>query len=323
MCCFILFWCCTMSCNSYAKSYGKIGFIGAGCYGTAIAQSISDRANKIALITDLEEIKSNINSLHISKVLGNAPLNDNLSCDTDYSIIKDAEIVFITVPVGTVTTVCNLMKQNGIKVPVILCSKGVDTENGRLISEMVSDIIDNELFVFSGPSFASEVILGLPFGVNLAGKNMDMATEIAGRLSSSNCTIKPIPDYIGLQIAGAFKNMLAIGCGMKRGAKLGNNAIAKFIVEGVEEMSALTVAMGGKKETFFELGGIGDIILTCTSEQSRNGLFGEHLANGGTLDSWKGPLAEGAFAAKAIPIFAEKYHVRFKIFEEIHMAIYR
>ena len=200
-----------MSCNSYEKSYRKIGFIGAGCYGTAIAQSVSTRAEKIALITDSEEIKDAINSSHISKVLGNAPLSANLSCDMDYSIIKDAEIVFITVPVSAVTTVCNLIKQNKIKVPVILCSKGVDTENGRLISEMVSDILeDNELFVFSGPSFASEVVRGLPFGVNLAGKNMDIATEIAERLSSSNCTIKPIPDYIGLHIAGAFKNILAI-----------------------------------------------------------------------------------------------------------------
>ena len=311
-----------MSCNSYKKSYGKIGFIGAGCYGTAIAQSVSARADKIALITDSEEIKADINNAHISKVLGNAPLNANLSCDMDYSTIKDAEIVFITVPVGAVTTVCNLIKENEIKAPVILCSKGVDTENARLISEMVSDIIDNELFVFSGPSFASEVVRGLPFGVNLAGKNIDMVTEIAERLSSSNCIIKPIADYMGLQISGAFKNILAIGCGMKRGAKLGNNAIAKFIVEGVEEMAALAVAMGGKKETFFELGGIGDIILTCTSEQSRNGLFGAHLACGGTLDSWNGPLAEGTFAAKAVPLFAEKYHIDFKVFDEIYRAIY-
>lgn len=311
-----------MSCNSYKKSYGKIGFIGAGCYGTAIAQSISARADKIALITDSEEIKADINDAHVSKVLGNAPLNTNLSCDMDYSAIKDAEIVFITVPVGAVTTVCNLIKKNEIKVPVILCSKGVDTENARLISEMVSDIIDNELFVFSGPSFASEVVRGLPFGVNLAGRNMDMATEISVRLSSPICTIKPIADYIGLQIAGAFKNILAIGCGMKRGAKLGNNAIAKFIVEGVEEMAALAIAMGGKKETFFELGGIGDIILTCTSEQSRNGAFGAHLACGGTLDSWNGPLAEGAFAAKIVPLFAEKYHIEFTVFEEIYRAIY-
>ena len=92
-----------MSCNSYKKSYGKIGFIGAGCYGTAIAQSVSARADKIALITDSEEIKADINNAHISKVLGNAPLNANLSCDMDYSTIKDAEIVFITVPVGAVT----------------------------------------------------------------------------------------------------------------------------------------------------------------------------------------------------------------------------
>lgn len=311
-----------MSCNSYEKSYKKIGLIGAGCYGTAIAQSISERTDEILLITDSEAIKADINDLHISKVLGNAPLNANISCDMDYSTIKDAEIIFITVPVGAVTTVCNLIKQNEIKAPVILCSKGVDTEDARLISEMVSDIIDNELFVFSGPSFATEAVRGLPFGVNLAGKNTDLTRKIAKQLSSTNCTIKPISDYIGLQVSGAFKNILAIGCGMKRGAKLGNNAIAKFIVEGIEEMATLAVAIGGKKDTFFELGGIGDIILTCTGAQSRNGLFGEYLANGGTLDSWKGALAEGAFAAKAIPLFAEKYRVKFQIFEEIYRAIY-
>ena len=98
MCCFILFWCYTMSCNSYEKSYRKIGFIGAGCYGTAIAQSISDRAGKIALITDSEEIKDAINSSHVSKVLGNAPLSANLSCDMDYSIIKDAVSLFLIIP---------------------------------------------------------------------------------------------------------------------------------------------------------------------------------------------------------------------------------
>ena len=309
-----------MSCYSYKK----IGFIGAGCYGTAIAQSMSVRAEKIMLITDSQTINDDINSRHVSSVLGNAKLSENISCAiNDYSAIKDCEVLFITVPVGAVVTVCNLIKENAIKSPVILCSKGVDTENARLISEVVEEIIDNDLFVFSGPSFAIEVVQGLPFGVNLAGKDTQLACKIAEKLSSEACTVKPITDYIGLQIAGAFKNILAIGCGMKRGLHLGNNAIAKFIVDGVAEMVQLATKMGGQKDTFSELGGIGDIILTCTSEQSRNERFGEHLAAGGTLSNWEGPLAEGAFAAKGIPVFANKYDVQFNVFDEIYKAIYR
>lgn len=307
-------------CSSY---YRKIGFIGAGCYGTAVAQSISLRAKKISLVTNSEDVKNDINLRHVSKVLGDVSLSDNISCDTNYSIVKKAELLFITVPVKSVAAVCRLIKQNEIKVPVVLCSKGIDVENTQLISETAESILDNELLVFSGPSFANEVVRGLPFGVNLAGKNMDLAIEVAERLSSPTCIIKPISDYVGLQICGAFKNILAIGCGIKRGKKLGNNAIAKFIVEGVEEIISLSLAMGGKKETLLELGGIGDIILTCTNAQSRNGIFGEYLVNGGCLYDWKGALAEGAFAAKAIPLFSKKYNVKFKVFEEIYKAIYR
>ena len=123
-----------MSCYSYKK----IGFIGAGCYGTAIAQSMSVRAEKIMLITDSQTINDDINSRHVSSVLGNAKLSENISCAiNDYFAIKDCEVLFITVPVGAVVTVCNLIKENAIKSPVILCSKGVDTENARLISEVV------------------------------------------------------------------------------------------------------------------------------------------------------------------------------------------
>lgn len=310
-----------MSCCSY--DYKKIGFVGAGCYGTAIAQSISSHAEEIILITDQQSVSEDINSRHINSVLGDTILNKNISCAfNDYSSVEDCELLFITVPAGAVTTVCKLIKENGINAPVILCSKGVDTKNARLISEVVEEIIGNDLLVFSGPSFASEVVRGLPFGVNLAGKNTSLTHEIAEKLSSETCTIKPIEDYVGLQIAGAFKNILAIGCGIKRGLKLGNNAIAEFIVDGVEEMGQLATKMGGRKDTFFELGGIGDIVLTCTSEQSRNGRFGEHLARGGTLDNWEGPLAEGAFAAKGIPAFANKYSVTFNAFDEVYRAIF-
>lgn len=317
----------------YRSSFKKLAFIGAGCYGTAIAQAFSERVNEIVMISDSKEVKECISKEHVSRSLGNAPLNANISCDTCYDAIKDAEIVFITVPVGAVSEVCRRIMKYGISVPIVLCSKGLDLENARLISDMVEDILckkvngskklTNELLIFSGPSFANEVIRGLPFGINIAGKNLNLATNVAEKLSSDACFIDPISDYIGLQIAGAFKNILAIGCGMKRGANLGNNAITLFMVKGIGEMANLAEAMGGSPETIFrKLGGIGDIILTCTGAQSRNGRFGEFLAKGGTIQTWQGALVEGAFAAKAIPEFVRKHGVPMPAFEEVYKAIY-
>jgi glycerol-3-phosphate dehydrogenase (NAD(P)+) len=280
------------------------------------------KSRKASLISDSVDIANDINERHVSKVLGDAPLNKNISCSTDYAQAKDCDILFIAVPVDSVVDVCFMIKENEITAPVVLCSKGVDVENARVMSCRVEEIIENDLAIFSGPSFAHEIVRGLPFGVNIASKESQLAVDIAKRLSYPPFVIKPISDYIGLQIAGAFKNILAIGCGIKRGLGLGNSAVAQFIVDGVREMMVLSSAMDGKNETFLELGGIGDIILTCTSEKSRNVMFGEHLVNGGTLNNWNGNLAEGAIAAKSIPLFEKKYNVNLKIFNEIYKSIY-
>jgi glycerol-3-phosphate dehydrogenase (NAD(P)+) len=134
--------------------------------------------------------------------------------------------------------------------------------------------------------------------------------------------IEPLDDYIGLQVAGALKNVLAIGCGIFSGLKFGNSAIAKLMVNGLREIAELSVALGGQKDTVYELGGIGDAILTCTSRQSRNIVFGEYLATGGTLDNWSGSLAEGISAAATIPLLEQNNNVRLPIFSQIHKIIH-
>jgi glycerol-3-phosphate dehydrogenase (NAD(P)+) len=205
---------------------------------------------------------------------------------------------------------------------VVLCSKGVDIENARLISERIREIIENDIVVLSGPSFAREVALGLPCGVNVAGKNRNLSISISEHLSCVNFIVKPISDYIGLQVAGAFKNVLAVGCGVMRGLMLGDSAVAQFIVEGLDDMIRLSVALGGKSETFFELGGVGDIILTCNGQQSRNVAFGKYIAGGGALEDWQGNLAEGAFTAKSVPLFEKKHNIELKTLHEIYKSIY-
>ncbi|GHT95855.1 glycerol-3-phosphate dehydrogenase [NAD(P)+] [Alphaproteobacteria bacterium] len=303
--------------------YEKVVVVGAGCYGTAIAQCFGVRSKEVLLISDIPSIEESINNTRINKeAFPHAVLSDNISCTTDFYKSVDANIIFIAVPASAAELICRQIKEHCIQNPVVLCSKGLDVAGVRLMSDLAEEIIDNDIVVFSGPSFAHEVVRGLPFGVNIASKNRDISDEIVARLSNPNFTIKPIDDYIGLQIAGAFKNILAIGCGIFSGRKYGSNAIAKLIVDGVREMIDLTVAMGGKKDTFLELGGIGDTMLTCNSMQSRNVLFGEHISKGGSRHTWKGNLAEGAFSAKAVPLFEDKYQVPMKVFHWIHKTIY-
>ncbi|MDR2681936.1 MAG: NAD(P)H-dependent glycerol-3-phosphate dehydrogenase [Holosporaceae bacterium] len=299
--------------------YKKIAIIGAGSYGTAIAQCFSVKSGEILLVSDSVSIEESINARSNSV---SACLNGNISCTTDFSRISDADIIFFAIPVSAVADVCDQLKGQYPEKPVVLCSKGLDIIHARLISDLVQELIPNDIAVFSGPSFAHEVIQGLPFGVNIASPRRVLAEDIAVHLSHANFVLKPLNDYIGLQIAGALKNILAVGCGIFSGLNLGNNAAAQLMVGGLQEMICLTIAMGGQKDTFLELGGVGDTILTCTSQQSRNVLFGEHLANGGCIDNWNGNLAEGAFSAKAIPAFERKFQLNLRIFHWIYDVIY-
>ncbi|MDR1982718.1 MAG: NAD(P)H-dependent glycerol-3-phosphate dehydrogenase [Holosporaceae bacterium] len=304
-------------------SFNKIGIIGAGSYGTALAQCFSKMAEQVLLVSDMEIITSNINDLHMNlTVLSGVSLNMNISCTNTFSYIQDSDLIFIAVPMSAVSSVFKQIKEHQIRIPMVLCSKGFDIENGRLQSDLFEEILDNDYAILSGPSFAIEIAQGLPAEVNIASKNSKLSREIAKSLSSVMFKIEAINDHIGLQVAGALKNVLAIGCGILSGLNLGNSAIAKLIVNGLREMSELAVVLGGKKETFFELGGIGDVVLTCTSKQSRNVLFGEHLAKEGNIDNWNGRLVEGVSTANVIPIFERNYNVNMKIFSEIYKVIH-
>ncbi|MDR0968346.1 MAG: NAD(P)H-dependent glycerol-3-phosphate dehydrogenase [Holosporaceae bacterium] len=303
--------------------FKKVGIIGPGNYGTALAQCFSARAEEVLTVGDIESVASDINNSRTNKKsLPGIRLNENISCSCDFSKLRDREIIFIVVPATAVPCVCEKIKKLETKAPLVLCSKGFDAENGRLQSDLVEEILENDYAILSGPSFANEIAQGLPAGVNVASANRELSKKIAEALSSDTFKIEAIDDYIGLQVAGALKNVLAIGCGILSGLKLGDSAVAKLIVCGLREVGDLIVALGGKRDALLELGGIGDMILTCAGKRSRNVAFGEWLAGGGNVDDWKGPLAEGAAAVRAIPTFERKCGVKLKILSEIYKIVY-
>ncbi len=295
----------------------KIGIIGGGCYGTALAECFSRVSNEVLVVEKNPQIIDSVNRNHENSVsLPGISLGKNIVYTSDENELNDAEIIFLAVPTNFIKSACECVKNPA--TPVILCSKGFDLENERLLSDLVEDQLSNDIFVLSGPSFAAEIAKNLPATVNLAGKNFEKCVEISTKLSSKNFKLEPIEDMIGLQVAGALKNVLAIGCGILHGKNLGQSAAARFMVEGIQEMTQIAESLGGCAETFSKIGALGDIILTCSSLQSRNMSFGKFLADGGSLKIWNGPLAEGIFAAKFIP----NLRCSAKIFQKIYQVIY-
>lgn len=295
----------------------KIGIIGGGCYGTALAECFSRVSNEVLVVEKNPQIIDSVNRNHENSVsLPGISLGKNIVYTSNENELSDAEIIFLVVPTNFIKSACECVKNP--TTPVILCSKGFDLENERLLSDLVEDQLSNDIFVLSGPSFAAEIAKNLPATVNLAGKNFEKCVEISTKLSSKNFKLEPIEDIIGLQVAGALKNVLAIGCGVLHGKNLGQSAAARFMVEGIQEMIQIAASLGGRAETFLKIGALGDIILTCSSLQSRNMSFGKFLADGGSLKIWDGPLAEGIFAAKFIP----NLHCSAKIFQKIYQVIY-
>jgi glycerol-3-phosphate dehydrogenase (NAD(P)+) len=298
-------------------SLKKVGIIGGGCYGTALAACFARVVGSVWVVEKNPQIVASVNKDHKNTVsLPDIDLSKNIFYTDNADDLKDSEIIFIVVPANFINSVCDQIKN--FSAPVVICSKGFDLENGRLLSDLVASQLSNDVFVLAGPSFAAEIAKGLPAKVNLAGKNFNKCSEIAQKLSSESFKIEPISDMVGLQIAAALKNVLAIGCGILYGKNLGQSASARFIVDGIQEMTEISKSLGGCAETFSKVGALGDIILTCTSLQSRNMSFGKFLAEGGSLETWYGALAEGIFAAKFIP----NLRCSIKIFRKIYQIIY-
>ena len=298
----------------------KIGIVGAGSYGTALAQCLGIGKNEILLVSKTKDVAHEINQQHTNeKALPSVELSPKIRCGTDCQQLADMDIVFIAVPAQNVLEVC--LQIDALGRPLVICSKGLDPKTGDPLSKTLDINISSDFVFLSGPSFAIEIAKGVKAVVNISGKNGDLAREISYGLSSEQFEIKPTGDYIGLQIFGVFKNILAVGCGILDGLQAGSSCTAKLITRGIQEIITLTEKMGGNRDTFFEVGGIGDIFLTCTSEKSRNIAFGKFCACDDPR-KWQGALAEGALSVKWIPHLEEKYRLQMPFFRKIYSIVY-
>ena len=284
--------------------------IGAGAYGTALAQVFSKNLS-IDLICRNIDVMHSINEYHINpKCFPELQLRQNIKCSQNYENCNNADIICIVTPVSAIRCVCNELIKNKIneRIPIILCSKGIELETGYFPTDIAySTGLKNNLFVLFGPSFAHEIIRDTYAGVSLSGKNENILYELGSSISTNTFEVVCNKDIIGTQICGAMKNVLAIACGKIIGSGGGQSTLALTITKALKEISNLITCAGGSKETAYDLCGIGDMILTCTNTNSRNVKFGMFLATGGSLASWGGELVEGAFTARTIPTLEQKF----------------
>ena len=233
------------------------------------------------------------------KVLPGIDLPQNLAYSAEIEAVRGAGIVLFAMPSQAqreaARTFAPLLAPG---TAVVICAKGMEKGTGRLLTDVLEEELPRQhIAVLSGPGFAADIARGLPTAMVVAAATIETAATLAHALSGPTFRLYPSADRIGVQLGGALKNVLAIACGIVEGAGLGDSARAALISRGLAEMSRFVAAHGGDAATVTGLSGLGDLVLTGTSHQSRNLRFGIELGRNGNADNWSGDLVEGAFAA--------------------------
>ena len=305
----------------------QIGVIGAGAWGTALAHIQAEAGRDVTLwaresgvINEIETTGEN------TTYLPGVQLNKAIKMTNSLSDMHGMDIILLVTPAQfTRATLEGLRHESLDDTPIVICSKGIEIDSGKLLSEVLNETIPNAVpAVLTGPCFAREVALGLPTGVTIACEDKDRAKQLANDLGCRNMRPYTTDDILGAQMASAVKNVLAIACGALHGMKLGENAKAALITRGIAEMGRLAKAMGADEKTLMGMCGFGDVMLTCSSMQSRNFSLGAMLGEGRTLDDIMGErksVTEGVHTAKALKKLAYKNAVDMPIAETVYQVV--
>ena len=258
----------------------RIGIVGAGAWGTALAMVARRAGCDVALQAREAEVAAAINEHHENTVfLPGVALDPAIVATTELARAADADAVLLAVPAQHQRAVCAALAPAWRPgVAAVVCAKGIEQDTSALMSEVVGETLpDAPIAVLSGPTFAAEVARDQPTAVTLAAGEPALGEALAAALGTPRFRIYHSPDVIGAQVGGAVKNVLAIACGIIEGRSLGDNARAALITRGLAEIVRLGLAKGAQAETFMGLSGIGDLTLTCNAMQSRNFSLGVAL----------------------------------------------
>ena len=310
----------------------NVGVIGAGSWGTALAVMAARAGHDVRLWSRNITVVDSINREHVNPCyLKETLIPDNVRASSDAAEVAGAaELLVLAVPSHATR---NLISQTAIvlrpEMVVVSASKGIEIETGKRISVIYDEVVSAELrprFVcLSGPSFAKEVVVDNPTAVVAAGVDGDATRVVQSALSFKNLRIYTNDDLTGTELAGSLKNVIAIAAGMVAGLDFGSNSLAALITRGLAEITRLAVKQGARVETMIGLAGVGDLVLTCTGNLSRNRFVGEQLGKGRTLEEIRSEMsevAEGVKTTMAVKLLAEKTGVQMPITDEVYDVLY-
>jgi glycerol-3-phosphate dehydrogenase (NAD(P)+) len=290
----------------------KLGVIGGGAWGTALAQVAAAEEEQVQLWAREPEVVESINTVHENSMfLKGVSLARSIRATADLDDLATYEAFLIVVPAQHLRSVLNRLPAAG--KPLLLCAKGIEDSSGLLMHEVARAVQPGSpIAVLSGPTFAHEVAAGLPTAVTLAVEDQALGERLVARIARPHFRPYLSDDVAGAEVGGAVKNVLAIACGVVEGRRLGQNARAALISRGFAEMTRFGLAKGARPETLAGLSGLGDLVLTCSSTSSRNFSLGKGIGEGARpadLLADRMTVAEGAFTAPVLKRAAESLGV--------------
>ncbi|HUA51163.1 MAG TPA: NAD(P)H-dependent glycerol-3-phosphate dehydrogenase [Candidatus Sulfotelmatobacter sp.] len=306
-----------------------VGIVGGGAWGTALAM-VARRAQARPILWAREpEVVAAINAQHVNPLfLPDTPLDPAIVATGMLPEVARAPLLLLVVPAQHLRALATALAPSlPATTPLVLCAKGIEIGTSKLMTEVVDECLPGRpVAVLSGPTFAREVARGLPTAVTVASRDPALAATVAGRLGGATFRPYASDDPLGTEIGGAVKNVLAIGCGIAVGRGLGDNARAALITRGLAEMMRFGVARGGRRDTLVGLSGLGDLALTCGSEQSRNLSLGAALGRGRSLAdivAERRSIAEGVDSAGALVALAARLGVEMPIAAAVDAVLNR
>ncbi|TKI04012.1 NAD(P)H-dependent glycerol-3-phosphate dehydrogenase [Martelella alba] len=308
-----------------------ITVIGAGSYGTALAITVARNGHEVVLWGHIPEHVHALRAARCNQAfLPDVPFPPSLRTETDLALaIAASRDVLIVVPSHVFGEVLARIKPHlRPDSRVVWATKGLEAETGRLLADVAREILGETLplAVISGPTFAKELAAGLPTAIALASTDADFSADLQNVLHcGKSFRVYSNADFIGVQLGGAVKNVIAIGAGMSDGIGFGANARTALITRGLAEMSRLGAALGADPATFMGMAGLGDLVLTCTDNQSRNRRFGMLLGQGvdaRTAQDTIGQVVEGYRNTKEVLALAGRHGVEMPITEQIYQVLY-
>ena len=304
-----------------------IGIVGGGAWGTALATVARRAGRDVVLWAHEPETVAAINDTHTNPAyLPGVDLDPAIQATTQIGKVADCDAVLIVSPAQHLRDVLGMLRPHMRSgQPLVLCCKGIEQTTGLLMSQVTTDVLpDATIAVLSGPSFAAEVARKLPVAVTLATSAEDLGSALSHALGSRTFRCYWSGDVVGAEIGGAVKNVYAIAAGIVVGKELGNSAQAGLITRSFAEMARFGVALGAALETLIGLSGLGDLVLTCGSEQSRNMSLGVALGRGATTAevlSERLSVTEGVATAQAMVEIARGRGIELPIAEEVHAIV--